>query len=267
MILNTSGRWIIAALLPALGWVLVARGQDPGDEPGAKARHAQAKAKQSGDDLGPPDRISAPGDDKNAVGDDKALGDDKSALGDKKDGSKGKVRGDPGKSAFALPRGVVLNKKQQDAYDALKADNEDALRDAAQRLQDSTDAKEETAASKELNALRAKIRAGIQDILAMPFNQAPSSSDRRSSEGNYPAPPPEGGYGYPAYPNGGYYPYYPGGYYPYYPGYRHRYWGRPYVYPPRGSQGSSNTKSTSPPPRTPPPKPRPHPSPGSKQKS
>ncbi|MGA2616420.1 MAG: hypothetical protein ABSF26_02345 [Thermoguttaceae bacterium] len=259
MILNTSGKWIIAALLPTLGWVVVARGQDPGDDHGPKARRAQTKAKQNTDDAGPPDQIGALGDDKNAPGD------NKSALGDKKEGSKTKTRGDPAKSAFALPRGVVLNKKQQDAYEALKADHEDALRDAAQRLQDATDGKEETAASKELNALRAKIRAGIQDILAMPYNQAPPNSDRKSSEGSYPPPPPDGGYGYPVNPGGGYYPWYPGGYYPGYYGYHHRYWGRPYVYAPRGSQGSSNSPSPSPPPKTPPPKPRPNS--GSKPKS
>jgi hypothetical protein len=132
---------------------------------------------------------------------------------------------DPVASAFALPRGGVLNPKQQAAYDNLKQNSEAELRQAFDNVQQAENAAATAKALREVRECRAKIRAAIQDILAMPYNEAPSQASQQpgssGSEGSRPGgyAPQYGNYGgyAPWYPYGGngYYPYGGNGYYPY----------------------------------------------------
>ena len=126
---------------------------------------------------------------------------------------------DPVASAFALPRGVALTAKQQAAYDDLKENNESALRQAFDDAPQAEGATAKAQALREVRECRAKIRAGIQEILTMPYRDATekgspqssgSASEGSRSGGYAPAYGNYGGY----YPNGGYYPS-NGGYYPY----------------------------------------------------
>jgi hypothetical protein len=144
---------------------------------------------------------------------------------------KGRANGtkDPVASAFSLAKGVELNPAQQAAYDALKQRYEAPLRQAFDDVQQADDAATTGQALKEVRECRAKIRAGIQDILAMPYreasdkaSQSPSSgSEGSASSGSVPQSGNNAGY----YPyTGGYYPggyylgtFYPAGYYPYRP--------------------------------------------------
>ena len=148
---------------------------------------------------------------------------------------------DPATSAFALPKGVTLNAKQQAAYDQLKADKEPELRQAIDELQN--DKSGATAqAAKKLRDLRAEIRKGINDIVYAPTSSPSTSRDSAGSSGS--STP--GGSGYAApypVPYGGYYSYRPyGGYYPY-----------PYYYPRRtdgrltGQNGGKSTDRKLPP--------------------
>ena len=206
--------WIVVAALFTVPWTVAARGADDEAANGGKAGPAKADA---AGDLGLPD-------DKTPA-DDKAKGVE----------TKTKAKGDPGKIAFALPKNYSLTPQQQKAYDQLKADNEDALREAADRLQEATDPKEEAAATKDLNALRAKIRSAIQAILAMPYATPDSAKPQDQyypNEGSY-RPYSSGGYYYPPY--GGYYP-------PYNPWYgRHK---ANYAYYPNKPAGNTTSAST-----------------------
>ena len=120
--------------------------------------------------------------------------------------------------AFVLPRGVTLNAGQQAAYDQLKADKEQELRDAIDDVQDSHGAAATAQATKKLRAVRASITAAIYDIVN---GNAASVGQGRGSEGSSYVPP--GGYApqpAPGYAPGYYspYPYQPYGSYPYYYG-------------------------------------------------
>ncbi len=126
---------------------------------------------------------------------------------------------DPVASAFALPRGLELTTAQQAAYDALKQQYEGQLRQAFDNVQQADDAATTGQALKEVRECRAKIRAGIKDILAIPYREAVQSASQSSSSGGsgesggyVPQPGNNGNYYYPA----GYYlgVYYPAGYYP-----------------------------------------------------
>ena len=150
---------------------------------------------------------------------------------------------DPVEMAFALPKGVVLNAAQQTAYDDLKQKHEGALRQALYDLQQANDATAKGQARKELRESRAKIRAGIQEILAMPYRDAAAKANSQPSAGSGAVPQYGGGYGgyNPSY--GGYNPgYYPGGYNPgYYPSGPYPYSSR---YPYSSSRGTANTGSS-----------------------
>ena len=180
-------------------------------------------------------------------------------------GTKGPVA-----SAFTLPKGVVLNPQQQAAYDALKQAEEGELREALDEMHqaEGNDVKLKAAKVREC---RARIRAGIQEIVATPFRDAGNSGERPGGGGSEAS----GGSGAAYGSSGALYPYQPGYYprYPYYPYGSLRSSGYPYPYPytgsgTGGSQGDSKgttqpttrpgSKAPSPPPPT---KPAPNPKP------
>ncbi len=159
---------------------------------------------------------------------------------------------DPVATAFALPKGTTLNAKQQAAYDQLKADKEDELRQAIDDLQKSTSGAT-AAAAKKIRDLRAAIRQKINDILygKLAASGGPGNDSASGNSGSYAVP--NGGYpayygGYPAY--GGYYPYWPYGYNPYYSYYNPRWRDPKYKGSTGGPNGNSSGKN-SPPPRPP----------------
>lgn len=165
---------------------------------------------------------------------------------------------DPVTAAFALPKGTTLIPKQQAAYDDLKQKYEEQLRLAFDDVQHADGAAATSRGLKEIRETKAKIRDGIQDILAMPYREAAEKTNPQS--GSSSGAPSSGGYYPNAYPNGypgGYPGYYPGGYPGYYPGY----------YPPyrssstRPSTGSNSTPARSQSPPKPPSKPAPPPPP------
>jgi hypothetical protein len=134
-------------------------------------------------------------------------------------------------SAFALPKGVTLNSKQQAAYDELKQAQEGELRQAIAAK-----------SAKAIRDCRAKIRAGIQEILAMPNSEKKAGQSQGQSASQY---GPEYGSSAPYQPN-----YYPNSY-PNYP----RYYGYPYSYyyhkpiattsrPTTTSQSTTNSRPT-----------------------
>jgi len=89
-------------------------------------------------------------------------------------------------AVFALPHNVVLNAKQQAAYNKLKRDNESTLRTAVAQAQSKN--KEESAKgltkSKEV---RTKVHAGIKDILAMPAKDAEAAALKAQQQAAYEA--------------------------------------------------------------------------------
>ena len=243
MCANRGVRRVIAALVPMLCWTTIALGQEASDDGSAKANHA-AKADQDFDAA-----VQAAG--KSTSGEKK-----EDTAGEKKEGaSKPKRKGDPAKAAFLLPKHVVLNTKQQQAFDRLKAENEEPLRSAADRLQEATGPREEQEAAKAMKELRAKIRAGIQEILAMPYTDAMAKAQRGKNPKSDQYTPGDDTASTPSdspSPDGGYPRNYGPGYsYPGYPGYPPYYPYAPGNFPSRG-YGPRN----GPPPKTPPPPPR-----------
>ncbi|MGA2066949.1 MAG: hypothetical protein ABSG86_18365 [Thermoguttaceae bacterium] len=81
-----------------------------------------------------------------------------------------KTTKDPVAAAFALPHGTVLSAKQQRAYNKLKSQNESPLRQAIAQIQ-SKNKDESTKGLKQSKEIRAKIKTGIKDILAMSSGQ------------------------------------------------------------------------------------------------
>lgn len=148
---------------------------------------------------------------KTAGGDDDASPGAADHGGTSKKGAPRSAR-DPVASAFVLPKGVVLNSKQQQAYQKLKSENESDLRKAIDQVADADTAEAKTQAVKEVKERRTKIRAGIQEILSMPYRDDQEKSGdeyakRRAEEmrhGGYTAE-----YGY----RPDYYRYNPGYYY------------------------------------------------------
>ena len=86
-------------------------------------------------------------------------------------GTKAKGR-DPVALAFALPTGTASNSSQQKAYNKLKSQNISALRAALNSVAQNKEGGQRTKAIKEVHDLRAKIKTGIQQILAMPAADA-----------------------------------------------------------------------------------------------
>ena len=89
----------------------------------------------------------------------------------KSSAAKKDVKKDPVELAFALPHGVVLNAKQQQAYNKLRHDNEGALRSAVQGIQ-SNNKTVEAKSLKQAKDVRLNIREGMKQILAMPALEA-----------------------------------------------------------------------------------------------
>jgi ribosomal protein S20 len=81
-----------------------------------------------------------------------------------------KTTKDPVAAAFALPHGVTLDAKQQRAYKKLKSQYESPLRNAISQIQ-SNDKNESAQGLKQNREVRAKIKTGIKDILAMSSGQ------------------------------------------------------------------------------------------------
>jgi hypothetical protein len=90
-----------------------------------------------------------------------------------------KTTKDPVAAAFALPHGVTLDAKQQRAYKKLKSQYESPLRNAISQIQ-SNDKNESAQGLKQSREVRAKIKTGMKDILAMssgqPRQNAPAAS-------------------------------------------------------------------------------------------
>jgi len=72
---------------------------------------------------------------------------------------------DPVELAFALPRGLVLTAEEAKWANEVRAQLEPRLRDALQRVQESTDKKEKVAAAKEIAQIRSQIKAAINTII------------------------------------------------------------------------------------------------------
>jgi hypothetical protein len=81
-------------------------------------------------------------------------------------------------SAFALPKGVVLNAKQQKAFNKLKKENESPLRTAVRQTIQATDKGEKAKAARQANDLRATIHSGIKEIVAMGYADAQAAIAR-----------------------------------------------------------------------------------------
>jgi hypothetical protein len=79
---------------------------------------------------------------------------------------------DPAAAAFAIPYGTVLNDKQRSEYQRLKEDKESALREATDALDSATTPAEKASLRREINSLQHEIRAGVQQILMMPYHDA-----------------------------------------------------------------------------------------------
>lgn len=88
---------------------------------------------------------------------------------------------DPVASVFALPPGTKLNDKQQAAYDKLKSENESALRSSISMIQ-SKDKDQQTKGLKQNKEVRAKVRAGMKTILAMPSVEAQQNAMKAQQE-------------------------------------------------------------------------------------
>ena len=123
---------------------------------------------------------------------------------------------DPVAAAMALPKGKILSKQQQEAYDKLKANQGEDLRQA---LDDVAQAKTQAEKNKALKAIRdarLAIRAGMAAILAMPAGGDSQSGSGSSSSsyassgsngtGNYSSGTYANGSNYGSAPYGGYYP-------------------------------------------------------------
>ncbi len=93
---------------------------------------------------------------------------------------------DPVAQAFALPRGTQLSAKQQVAYDKLKRQYTSSLRSAIALIQ-SDNKGDTTKGLKQNKEVRAKIRAGIQQILAMQTARSGGYSSQGSGYGARPA--------------------------------------------------------------------------------
>ncbi len=206
-----SGKWLMSAGLAAF---IAMNSPLPGAEPQAQddATGGAAAAGQDGgqknNDDGSPKKKERPAGSKDAVA-----------------------------AAFALPKGVVLNADQQAAYDELKSKYEGELSQAFDDVQSADGAAARAKALKEARETRKKIRAGIQEILAMPYRAAAEQAASQQPN-NVPAPSfPGAGY-VPQYNYGGYYPGAPG-LYPYFGG------GYPYqpYSPPSPSQSMKGTTS------------------------
>jgi len=126
-------------------------------------------------------------------------------------------------AAFKLPTGAVLSKQQRAAYDRLKSDNEDDLRQAFAAMKDAKTTAERNKAQQDIRAVKTTIRTGINNILST--GQASNAKNGNSQNGNSQNGNGNAGnspsFGSPDYgsdqPNSGYYPGYGGygGYYPY----------------------------------------------------
>jgi hypothetical protein len=93
---------------------------------------------------------------------------------------------DPVAAAFALPHGVTLDAKQQKAYKKLKSQYESPLRNAIASIQSNN--KDESAKGlKQSREVRAKIKTGIRDILAMSSGQ-PQQNNSTASPAAYQRP-------------------------------------------------------------------------------
>jgi hypothetical protein len=79
---------------------------------------------------------------------------------------------DPVALAFALPKGTVLNSRQEAAYNKLKKENESPLRSALQQISRTNDKSEKAKLARQANDTRATIKTGIHEILAMPAIEA-----------------------------------------------------------------------------------------------
>ena len=75
-------------------------------------------------------------------------------------------------AAFAIPYGALFSEKQRAEYERLKADKEPALREAVAALAAADTPAEKANCSREVNALTRRIRAGIQQIVLMPYHEA-----------------------------------------------------------------------------------------------
>jgi hypothetical protein len=139
---------------------------------------------------------------------------------------------DPVVTAFALPKGVVLNRRQQAAYENLKKTDEPKMRNAIDQVHQAQGDAAKIKAAKEAKELRFEIRAKIDEVINTPYPQGPDKAGQdsaKSAEGSG-----YGGWG----PQGGTVPYY----YPYRPYYTPYY--NAYYYPNSSSSGSSSAKTS-----------------------
>ena len=79
-----------------------------------------------------------------------------------------------------MPKGTVLSDKQQKAFEKLKSQHEPALHAALDQVAAAKgqDAKTKATAAMGVRDERAKIHAGIQQILAMPYQEALDRSNK-----------------------------------------------------------------------------------------
>lgn len=78
---------------------------------------------------------------------------------------------DPVAALFTIPHGTVLTDKQQKAYDKLKKQYESPMRQSMAMAQ-SSDKAQSAKGLKENRELRVKIKAGMKEVLGMPYADA-----------------------------------------------------------------------------------------------
>ncbi len=133
---------------------------------------------------------------------------------------------DPVTAAFAIPYGTVLNEKQRAEYERLKEDKASDLREAIAAVETAATPAEKADLQLEVSALQNEIRAGMQQILAMPYTEEMQARKRLAQEQYYSSG--QGGYGGDAAVSGSYGSYYYG------PVYGYPWYGLPLVYTWRG---------------------------------
>ncbi len=121
---------------------------------------------------------------------------------------------DPVAAAFAIPYGTVLNEKQRAEYERLKEDKASDLREAIAAVETAATPAEKADLQLEVSALQKEIRAGMQQILAMPYTEEMLARKKLAQE-QYSSSGQGGSYGGDAAVSGSYGSYYYGPVYGY----------------------------------------------------
>ena len=90
---------------------------------------------------------------------------------------------------FALKKGVVLRRDQQDEYDKLKADYTPKLQDALDKKDKATKQADKDKAAREFGKFRSEVKQRIAAILKQPDPNAVTRAQQAVNRANAPRPP------------------------------------------------------------------------------